>query len=1021
MDLFWNKLSSSLTLCELDEIIRRFKELLSTDHGMEPDRPSIAFLLSRKSLAWQLRFNQTMDDHDLSMAIQDGNQAIQLVQLDRSNASASELGPIVESFANSRYCDFRASGKLDSINTAIDSCLAAMDYTTANSRPWWDLAAGRLPIYLLDRLLLFPTEEYISEAVGFLRNMQQLMTTTTNALDPIGRARLLSRYGVALIRQYLVTRDEDTRKRSLDLGHHSIKLLPDPKLATIEYTNLASSLYIAFQQTLQFAFLEDAIIVQRLAKANEPPLDLVEEAQKVTAYGMMLVEKWRRYCDTDPEMVEGLLEEAIKAAREVIQILRPVGTGSDALFRQEKSILLTVVSPWFGLQVRMAHDPKFGEEGIEQLHEALGLIKEGHPERPRILNNLCVLLDTQHEALNDRGDTPGAIEKLNEALRYATEAANMTPEHDPGRGERYMNICKLLLSKWALRGGDLSEEDEAILLEARKYVCEAANLASTPLLIRVPATIQGARLYLRAGDVVEAHKLLQMGISLLPAFHPEMLSAEDLRATLTQVAGLSTLAASVALEAKRSPFEALKSLEAGRCVISGLSMTLKRDISRLQQKDEKLADAYEDLRERLAAAARPRRDDGLKFGNTPQPVGTPQQDLLQELAEMERRIRMLEGFESFQLPPSEEVVQGLASQGPIVAINVTFLRSDAIIITTKGTRSIHLKDLKHNDLEERIPIFEQLGNKARRNAVRLVSREKKGGRGAEALRWLWDVAVHPILDEIDADLGPSRRVWWITSGLAGRAPLHAAGTHTKGSIENTLSRPVVSSYISSIKAFQYARENSVAPKVSAKKNMLLVTMSNNPYPHHKLATEHEEKVIGRVFSDEMLLHLKHPDPEAVLKEIPSHSFVHFACHGASISTDPSKSGLLLVKDGKVAMLTVAQLEEMDLKQGAIAYLSACSTAQQPDGKLADEAIHLGNTFQASGFQHVIGTMWGANDKAAGEVAKRFYTKLTASNDGEGRPIEVARALHDAMSEYRDATVGEGKNVMAWGPFIHIGI
>lgn len=29
----------------------------------------------------------------------------------------------------------------------------------------------------------------------------------------------------------------------------------------------------------------------------------------------------------------------------------------------------------------------------------------------------------------------------------------------------------------------------------------------------------------------------------------------------------------------------------------------------------------------------------------------------------------------------------------------------------------------------------------------------------------------------------------------------------------------------------------------------------------------------------------------------------------------------------------------------MAYISACSTAEQPDGKLADEVIHLANAFQ----------------------------------------------------------------------------
>ncbi|KAF4922762.1 hypothetical protein CGCVW01_v005075 [Colletotrichum viniferum] len=199
-------------------------------------------------------------------------------------------------------------------------------------------------------------------------------------------------------------------------------------------------------------------------------------------------------------------------------------------------------------------------------------------------------------------------------------------------------------------------------------------------------------------------------------------------------------------------------------------------------------------------------------------------------------------------------------------------------------------------------------------------------------------------------------------------------------------------------------------------------MSTNPPPHRHLNTTYEEEAIGAVFEADKLLHLAQPDPESVLKKIPEFSFVHFACHGASINNDPNRSGLLLIKDGKPADLTIANIEEIDLKGGFVAYLSACSTAQQTDSKLAGEAIHLANSFQALGFQHVIGTMWGADDAAAGEVARRFYKKLmspTENSMGDGQ-LNAASALHEAVKEYRLASPGQNC-VLKWGPFIHVGI
>jgi CHAT domain-containing protein len=109
----------------------------------------------------------------------------------------------------------------------------------------------------------------------------------------------------------------------------------------------------------------------------------------------------------------------------------------------------------------------------------------------------------------------------------------------------------------------------------------------------------------------------------------------------------------------------------------------------------------------------------------------------------------------------------------------------------------------------------------------------------------------------------------------------------------------------------------------------------------------------------------------------------------------------------------------------LAYLSACSTAKiEQDDELADEAIHLGNLFQALGFAHVIATLWNANDVAAGEIAKRFYEKLLSRGEDDcstedSERLDAAGALHAATLEYRNAFRG-GDHAFDWVPFIHIG-
>lgn len=209
-------------------------------------------------------------------------------------------------------------------------------------------------------------------------------------------------------------------------------------------------------------------------------------------------------------------------------------------------------------------------------------------------------------------------------------------------------------------------------------------------------------------------------------------------------------------------------------------------------------------------------------------------------------------------------------------------------------------------LQSHASVFNSRGNPDRRDIRK--PRASPDVSTKAGLRWLWEVAVRPILDITKPT--SSGRLWWITNGLAGRMPFHAAGNYAVRPEESAPSR-ITSSYVSSFKALKYGRDKGAAAVSS--QNMLQVTMSTNLPPHRHLSTAYEEEAIGAVFGADEWLHLAEPNPESVFKKIPEFSFVHFVCHGASINNDPNRSGLLLVKDGKPADLTIANLEEIELK------------------------------------------------------------------------------------------------------------
>lgn len=166
--------------------------------------------------------------------------------------------------------------------------------------------------------------------------------------------------------------------------------------------------------------------------------------------------------------------------------------------------------------------------------------------------------------------------------------------------------------------------------------------------------------------------------------------------------------------------------------------------------------------------------------------------------------------------------------------------------------------------------------------------------------------------------------------------------------------------------------------------------------------------------------LESPKVLLVLEKLPSYQIIHFACHGVTSVRSPSTSHLLLAPDGDVGpgQLTVAKVASMNIERAQIAYLSACSTADNVSIPLADESIHIACGFQLAGFSHVLATMWSANDQACRQVAVEFYLQLfSVELQGVAGHKAVSTAFHRAVKKLRDKNLGLP---IMWACFIHTG-
>ena len=149
----------------------------------------------------------------------------------------------------------------------------------------------------------------------------------------------------------------------------------------------------------------------------------------------------------------------------------------------------------------------------------------------------------------------------------------------------------------------------------------------------------------------------------------------------------------------------------------------------------------------------------------------------------------------------------------------------------------------------------------------------------------------------------------------------------------------------------------------------------------------------------------------------------FAGHGKADIVDPSRGCLVLQKldESCTALvqdpLSVDDVSRLMLPHAQLAYLSACSIAENNTTLLADEVIHPVSGFQVAGFPHVVGSMWPSVDQICADMAHRFYQRVCEVDERVVADDSVARALHSLVLEIRQQWCMEP---MAWPQYVYFG-
>ncbi|KUJ09999.1 uncharacterized protein LY89DRAFT_656612 [Mollisia scopiformis] len=944
---------------------------------------------------------------------------------------------------------FDENGAIEDLDRAVGVANLAVKYTTVDDVPSQTLHQDKLARLLKTRFDATSTTEDLNQIIEIRE------TALITAPDHARRLHWLVELATLLDKRFKRFEDVPDLDRSITLARLAVTEVDhdDHKNYSGLLSNLATTLRVRFAQTGQREDLNRAVEVgERVLDALAP--EHPERSSFLTNFAYILNVRYDQTGNQDD------LKRIIETFEEVVTLLTP----DSPIYASSLSSFATALSKRFEVTESMddlARALKYGKM-------ATAAILPHSPFRSLCFANLGKLLDLQFVRTQNPEDKDASIEATETAL--ATAADN-----DSGRIITMSNLAS------ALVGRLFKETGKAYHLN------QTVEIIKTAVEVLPPSNADRARIFYKAGfhhlyrnselgddqDLEEAcvlfkaglgcensiptHRILcadsaarvradqqnwedstffyEAGLNLLPVVSPRSLKHSDKQYTLGHFAGLAARGAGAALNAKKQASDALTLLELGRGVISGLILEMRTDITELRENHPKLAEQFTSLRDELDAP-----NEGpislADIDNLPlaKLEAKRSQETDQKFKEVLAKIRQLPNFEGFLLPPTVDQIKAAASKGPIAVINVSRYRCDAFLITSSEIKVLELPNLHEREVNEHAMVL---------NAVGVTS---------SLLEWLWDVVARPVLEALGFKQTPSDddwpHLWWIPTGALTQLPIHASGYHFRGSTETVIDR-VISSYSSSVKALIYGRRNDVrqqpvtdvpddrkkSPDIS-----LLVGMSKTPGLHvnSDLPYAAEEVEMLDDLCASMGLETVQParSRKEVLRYMSTCCIFHFAGHGQTDPSDPSRSCLLL-DDWKTNPLTVGDLRDSNMANNPpfLGYLSACSTGANKAKGLLDEGIHLISAFQLAGFRHVIGTLWEVSDRHCVDVARVLYETI----QDEGMTDKaVHRGLHRAVRALRDGYVEERRamgaasqspcnenlsqeNPQYWAPYVHFGV
>ncbi|KDR66276.1 hypothetical protein GALMADRAFT_148025 [Galerina marginata CBS 339.88] len=1005
---------------------------------------NIPSMLNNLGISYRELFNRTGALDDISKAISSQKEAIRLTPEGRM-----DLPRWLSNVGSSQSARFGRTGDLADISEAITSQQKAVDLTPEGhiERPTMlsnlsgshharfhrigdmtDLA--KAVVFQQESINLTPIGhverprrlsnlgslyEVRFERTGRFADISEAIASHQKAVDltPSGNAELprrLAGLGSAYDNRFNHTKDLRDISEAISYLQNAVLLTPDSDIALPQrLSNLGASYRARFERTSDVADVSEAIAYQQQAVDRTPTghaslpsflnnvgisyqarFEYSGDALDISAAILHFQKSTQLTPDGDANLPDRLANLA-NAYQTHFNLTGDLTEINEAIASHQKAIDLTPkdddIMPVRLSNIGVAYQARFGHtedltdiaKAISSQQKALDLSLQGHSRLPIILGNLGLSYGSRFEYTRDEKDGLAAANNHRLAATYPTGIPS---------------IKLIAARRWAETAHKV---DPSQVLTA---YATAINLMS--LVVGLDQTIQ------------KRHT------------------------NLPDISDVSSSAAAAAFELDELS-AAVELLEEGRCLVWNQLNNLRTPFDALRAYDPALADVLLKVSSALEFAGsrldtgRPAPGTGLAQKMKLQDQVSIHIKLAQEWERLLAKVREIPNFQDFLRPPTcSTMMQRLPKSGIVVLINIHRQRCDALGLVAGKDKPIAIRlpdfsygkaEMLRSDLQAHLRASGVRVRGARPSTRGMRFEQKSGIRAI--LAQLWVQVVKPILDALGYSEPPLDllRIWWCATGPLAFLPIHAAGIYggPKTTISSTLSEFAISSYTPTVRALVDRVPHDTKPS-QQELGLFLVSQPNTPNLAPIPKTKNEVQAIQRLIKDcdfpVLCLEGAAATVDEVIKNMETHSSIHFACHASQNTSDPLKSGFAL-QDGHLELSTIIQKR----LASDLAFLSACQTSTG-DEKLSEEAVHLAAGMLAAGYRGVVATMWSIQDKYGPEIAEDFYTKLTEDKktlSGE----KASQALHYATLQLRQRLMKSETDIesslLAWVPYVHFGL